>query len=149
MIVSDSTTLIILFDYKKIELLKSLFDKVYIPKSVYEEINIKYQVALPDFFEICNIKALDELTLLLDKGESEAITLAIKKGMPLIIDEKKGRKIAKNYGLDIIGIVGILIANVKYGYLKKDEAIEFLNRIKQDGFSISDRLFDKFNPSLA
>ena len=41
MIVSDSTTLIILADLNRFELLTNLFDEIIIPKIVYQETNAK------------------------------------------------------------------------------------------------------------
>ena len=99
MIISDSTTLIILLDLGRIKLLSNIFSKVYVPQSVFEEVTFKNHSALPEFMEVIEVEheeLLDVLLLLLDKEESEAIVLAKQKHLPLIIDEKKGRKIAIN-----------------------------------------------------
>ena len=46
----------------------------------------------------------------LDKGEASSIALALEiKDSMLIIDETKGRRIAKSYNIDIIGTIGILL----------------------------------------
>jgi predicted nucleic acid-binding protein len=148
MIVSDSTTLIILFDTKKIDLLGNLFEKIYIPRAVLKEINRKKTVNLPDYFEVCEVEPFEELKLILDEGESEAITLAVNKKLPLIIDEKKGRKIAKNYNVKIIGLIGILILNVQKGYLNKNEALSFLEYINDRGFRVSEKLKESFKKAL-
>ena len=50
-----------------------------------------------------------ELELILGRSEAEAIMLAEKLKLPLIIDEKKGRKIAERRGIKIIGTLGILL----------------------------------------
>ncbi len=44
----------------------------------------------------------------LDPGELSAISLAVELKAPLLIDERMGRKIAKDQGLEIIGAVGVL-----------------------------------------
>jgi len=119
MIVSNSATLIILNNLKKLELLK-VFKKVYIPKKVYEEMNFKNVFFIPDFIETKDVKKNElyfYLTKLLDEGESEAITLAKELNLSLIIDEKKGRKIAKNLNIKIIGLLGILYLNYKKGFI--------------------------------
>jgi len=36
------------------------------------------------------------------------------------------------------------VVNLKKGFLTKDEVIEFLEKIRKNGFRISDRLFDDF-----
>ena len=64
MIVSDATSLIILFDLKRVDLLSNIFTKIYIPFSVYDELTFKSTPKLPEL--------LNSLKNLLDIGESEA-----------------------------------------------------------------------------
>jgi len=143
MIVSDSTTLIILLDSGKLELLSSLFSKVFIPQTVFEEVTYKYQSVLPSFINIIEVEKdglLEDLLLLLDKGESEAIALAKQKQWPLIIDERKGRKIASNLQIEIIGLLGIVFLNIKKEHITKDEAEVFLQEAIDNGYRISQKL---------
>jgi len=142
-VVSDSTTLIILYDLDKLKYLKNLFTTIYIPPKVYEEINFKYIVELPEFIQVIqpqNYIKIDELKFLLDDGESEAIALSLEKKLPLVIDEKKGRKIAKNLSIKVLGLLGILYLNVKKKFLTKEEAIKFLNEAQKNGYRISKQL---------
>ena len=143
MIVSDSTTLIILLDLNKLEYLSNLFSTVTIPQTVYEEVTYKIQSTLPPFIKIIKaekVELLDDLLLLLDKGESEAIVLAKQKQCPLIIDEKKGRKIAGNLQIEIIGLLGIIYLNIKKQHKQKKEAEQFLQDAIQHGYRISSNL---------
>jgi predicted nucleic acid-binding protein len=152
MIISDSTTLIILSDFDRLDLLENLFEKVFVPLGVYEEINFKRKIDLPNFIEVIKVRDDNEILLnlqkVLDKGESEAIVLAIQKGLPLIIDEKKGRKIAKSLGVEIIGLLGILYLNYKRNFLNKKELKEFLDTIILNGCRISDKLLKQFFKNL-
>ena len=77
----------------------------------------------------------------LDLGEAEAISLALEvKADFLIMDELKGRKFAKEYGLRIIGILGILI-------LAKDQNLilevrPIMDVLRNDvGFRMSDKIY--------
>ena len=145
MIVSDSTTLIVLLDVKREDLLSNLFDKLYIPKAVYDELNFKKDIELSSLFEVLEVQnkqKVKELQLSLDIGESEAIALAIEMNLPLIIDEKKGRKVAKNLGVKIVGLIGVLYLNIQRGYIKKQDAIEFLDLVISKGFRIDKKLYD-------
>jgi len=145
MIVSDSTALIILFDLDRIELLENLFEVVYITPIVLEEISIKYPVVLPSFMRVEKLKdeeLFNSLKMLLDLGESEAIALAKEKNLSIIIDEKRGRKIAKGIGLKVIGLLGVVYLNVKKGFLSKDEAISFLDDAIHHGYRISQKMVD-------
>jgi predicted nucleic acid-binding protein len=50
------------------------------------------------------------IRLALHKGEAEAITLYKEKSADfLLIDEKKGRKVAEYYDVKIIGTIGLLL----------------------------------------
>jgi predicted nucleic acid-binding protein len=145
MIVSDSTTLIILFDLNRLELLSNLFPKIIIPSAVYDEISIKKSIILPDFISVDKPKEseiLKSLKLLLDLGESEAIALALELDSRLIIDEKKGRKMAERQGLKIIGLLGIVYLNIKKGFISKEEAEDFLKEAMHHGYRISQKLIE-------
>jgi len=151
MIISDSTTLIILLDLKRVDLLSNIFDKVFIPHSVYDEISFKNNIVLPTFIEIIYIKdseLLHSLNDILDIGESEAIALAKEKDLPLIIDEKKGRKIAKNLDIKIIGLLGILYLNIKKGFFNKAQAVNFLDEAIRNGYRISQKLISQMMDSI-
>ena len=59
-----------------------------------------------------------ELELILGRGEAEAIMLAEKLKLPLLIDERKGRKIAEKRGIKIIGTLGVLLKAYKLGLIE-------------------------------
>ncbi len=151
-IVSDSTTLIILGKIERFDLLENLFEMVYIPAEVMREISrksdgVSTKISAHALFEIK--RATDNVTLklldgLLDRGEREAIALAKTLKCVLLIDEKKGRAVAKTMGLDIIGLLGVLILNVKRGAITPSEAVAVLERIKQEKFRVSKKLEEHF-----
>ena len=145
-VVSDSTTLIILGDLGKLVYLRNIFSTVFIPQKVYEEINFKKDFALPEYIKVAEPKEteqLQELKMLLDDGESEAIALALEKRLPLIIDEKKGRKIAKNLSLDILGLLGVVYLNIKKGFIGVEDAKDFLYKAQADNYRISQKLIEE------
>src|SRR5439155_839766 len=45
----------------------------------------------------------------LGRGEQEAIRLAHYLGVPLLIDEAKGRAAARTLGIEVIGAIGVLL----------------------------------------
>jgi len=150
-VVSDSTTLIILSDLNKLDYLHNLFAIIYIPPKVYEEISFKKDFTLPDFIQVVTPKEtpqLQELKMLLDDGESEAIALAIEKKLPLVIDEKKGRKIAKNLSLEILGLLGVIYLNIKKGFIDIGDAKDFLQEAKRNNYRIADKLIETMFASL-
>lgn len=150
-VVSDTTTLIVLQKRGRFDLLSNLFHDVLIPTSVFNEINHKGTIILPTFMQTKSVtqdSELANLKQLLDDGESEAIKLAKDTSLPLIIDEKKGRKIATNMGLKIIGLLGVIYLNIKRGYISKDEAKTLFDEISKDGFRISNKLVSDMFESL-
>jgi predicted nucleic acid-binding protein len=95
-IVSDTSCLIALDRIGHIDLLQKVFTIVYTTKIVAEE----FEKQLPDWILIKDINDIDrvkQLNLLLDPGEASVIALALEiENSILIIDEKKGRKIARD-----------------------------------------------------
>jgi predicted nucleic acid-binding protein len=156
-IVSDTTTLIVLSKLDRYDLLKNVFEKVFIPKAVITELSkkpdgISEKILECSFFQIKEISDRRLFTLLsdmLDEGESEAIVLSKEMKLMLLIDEKKGRKIAKSMNIKIIGLLGVLIVNVKKGFLSQSEAIGILKQIKELKFRVAKRLEDSFLKQLS
>ena len=148
LIISDSTTVITLLNIERLDVLTNIFSCVYIPQKVYEEIVIEEQIVLDeDFFvvkEIEDKKLYKLLSKSLDAGECEAIVLAKEMDLSLIIDEKKGRKIASNLGVNIFGFIGLLILNYKNGLLTREDTIDVFYRAKEQGFRVGMRLEREF-----
>ena len=125
-IVSDSSPLISFAILNKLSLLEKIFDDLYIPQSVFNEItsqNKPFTQKLQSFTEhrvrqVKNDFAVELLLKDLDVGEAEAIVLAKENNIrDILIDEYKGRKIAFTEGLFPIGTVGVLIQAKKKGFI--------------------------------
>ncbi|NOZ91173.1 MAG: DUF3368 domain-containing protein [Epsilonproteobacteria bacterium] len=148
LIISDSTTIITLLNIDRLDILKNIFSTVYIPNRVYDEIVIKEQIVLDESFFITKEiedKALYKLlTKSLDEGESEAIVLAKEMNLSLIIDEKKGRKIASYLGINIFGFIGLLILNYKKELLSREDTIDIFYKAKEQGFRVGVSLENEF-----
>jgi predicted nucleic acid-binding protein len=116
LIICDSSPLIALAKCGKLSLLDSLFDEVLIPEQVYHEFSVlgkpeaaaiaawaREKIDKPGEVNMSKANALS-----LDPGETAAIALYWDRSADfLLIDERKGRIIAAQNGIKIIGIAGI------------------------------------------
>jgi predicted nucleic acid-binding protein len=92
--------------------------------------------------EVQNKTQQNALELILDKGEASVIALCLEtENSLLIIDEKKGRRIAQELGVKIIGTLGVVISAKKRGLLDSVEKI--LEKLENADFRISQTLKDK------
>jgi predicted nucleic acid-binding protein len=140
-IISDTSCLIALSNIEMLDVLRELYQEVIITVDVLEE----FGEPLPQWIivsEVKNINIQEEIEKLLDKGEAGSIALALEtQNSTLIIDEIKGRKIAKSLNIEIIGTIGILLLAEKRG-LVKDATGLILNLVNK-GFRLSEQLIDK------
>src|SRR3990167_1153424 len=149
-VIADASPLIGLWGIDKLSIIFKLFSKVIIPKAVADECLVdparpgavaiakavrgkKIQIDLSHKSE-----SLSEMLVVLDKGEAHAISLAHALNLPLVIDEKLGRGIAKELGVKIIGTIGILLLAKQKGIIKKIKPI--LDELKNGHYFLSDAL---------
>jgi predicted nucleic acid-binding protein len=73
-------------------------------------VRVYFSTETGSIFHACGDHNLNRL-INVDPGEAEAIVLGKTIACDfLIIDDRKGRKIAVNHGLQIVGVAGILLA---------------------------------------
>jgi len=108
-IISDTSCLIALSNIGLLYILNDLYSEVFITTEVKEE----FGGELPNYIIVLQVKDKQkqiEIERSLDKGEASSKTLALEiPNSILIIDEVKGRNIAKSLNIEIIGTIGVLI----------------------------------------
>jgi predicted nucleic acid-binding protein len=131
-------------------LLKLFVDHIIIPNEVYEEAS--QQLSTKKFLDVeitdgfLSVESYEDVTMfneihyILDRGESAAITLAAEKKLPLIIDEKKGRRFAQMQGVEIIGLVGIIRFLYLEERLDRAEVLSLIEKLNRSDFRISQNL---------
>jgi len=104
-IIADASCLIIYDKINQFEMLEKIFPELMVTSQVAEEFG-----DLPDWIkiqEVTNVNQYLRLVESLGKGEASSISLALEtENSLLIIDEKKGRKIAEELNIEIIGSLG-------------------------------------------
>jgi predicted nucleic acid-binding protein len=151
LIVSDASPLHYLARIGEVHILPALYGRIIIPQKVFDELQqpstpvaVKTFVSsLPSWLEIRAVTTQIDASLShLDRGEQEAITLALEiQAEALLIDETKGRDAAELHGLRIIGTLGVLYSAADIGLCDLKKA--FTN-LKQTNFRATDALYQHF-----
>ena len=144
--VSDTTAITNLAAIGRLDLMRCLLGQVFIPHEVYLELT-RHGDRIPGAREVKNCEwikvrdvarrnLVDSLTPPLDLGEAEAIALSVEINADvLIIDEYAGRQTAKKLGLNIIGLVGLMIEAKRRSLIPT--VAPLLDRLQQDaGFRL-------------
>jgi predicted nucleic acid-binding protein len=147
--VSNTTPLRYLIAIEQEHLLGKLFEKVFVPVAVHEELTdaktpeiVRRRVAsLPGWFEV---RAVDETRMptfpvTLHRGERQAILLAeALRADVLLIDEQIGRTIALSRNVPLSGTLGVLERADGMGFVS--DFLQVLQRLKASGFFITETL---------
>lgn len=147
-VVSDSSPLIALAAINSLDLLQALFGSILIPDEVYKEVVVRGRypgTAVANIPWIIRRTVTDVQQVAqfrdagLDQGESEAIALALEiRASLLLVDELAARKIARQRGLAITGVVGVLIDAKDAGFIVAIKPL--LGKLVAAGFYCSPRL---------
>lgn len=113
-IIADSSPLIALSFIEQLDLLKMLYRRTLIPPAVWDEVTVRglglsgaAAVARLDWLEIQapNPAALKPLSILVDRGEAEAIALALEiPESTVLLDDSQARRVAERLGAQRIGM---------------------------------------------
>jgi predicted nucleic acid-binding protein len=111
-VVSDTSPLTALLAVGQADLLQKLFFEVVIPEAVEKELR-RMHAELPGWLHVRRVQNLSKpkaYAQFVDAGEAEAIALAEElKADRLLIDERKGRRLAREHGVPVVGLLGIVL----------------------------------------
>lgn len=149
-VVSDTSPIANLLQIGDLALLRLLFEEIVVPKEVYAEIcEIQSQAEIlskQDWIKSVTISdsALKAKLLKdLDKGEAEAIVLAIElRADYLLMDETKGRAVAESYEIKVIGILGVLLQAKEKGLISEVKS-HLQKLVNEAGFWLNPQLIEK------
>lgn len=148
-VVSDTSPIRCLHHLDMLWVLHKLFDRVLIPPAVAAELAEAAPPELP--LPIKELGAIQvqaprsqehvrRLREQIDPGEAEAIALALETHCDLLlIDERRGRRVASEHGLSVTGVLGVLITAKRQGHLAR--LAPHLGRLRDERqFFLGDRM---------
>ena len=141
-IISNTSCLIVLDNIGMLDVLKELYGKVFIT----EEVSKEFDKTVPDWIEVRKVSDNKYLKLMknfVDLGEASTIALAVETDdVVIILDDLKARKLAQKLNLKITGTIGVLIKARKRNIITSTQ--EVLNKLRNEGFRISDEIEKEF-----
>ena len=154
-VVSDTSPLnyLVLIDHQ--EILPALFGHVLIPEAVWRELRspaapqpVKaFLETSPSWLERRIVSQVPQDLQQLDPGEQEAIALAQSVGASLVLlDEKKGRQVARDLGFVVTGTLGVLDLAARRGLV---DLVDALKRLERTTFRITPRLLRHIQEKLS
>src|SRR5712692_5788109 len=145
--VSNTTPLRYLIAIEQEHLLGQLFEKVFVPVAVHEELTdsrtpetVRGRVlSMPAWFEVRTVQETTAFPVTLHRGERQAILLAeALRADVLLIDEQIGRTIALSRNLPLSGTLGVLERADTMGFVS--DFPQVLQRLKASGFFVAEAL---------
>jgi uncharacterized protein len=132
-------------------LLQILYGEILIPPAVQRELLAKVgpeaqriDDALAGFLRVVSVPRppaeVDRLTRGLGAGEQQAIALALTAGGLLLMDDQAGRKAARQLGIAVTGVVGVLVKAKQDGHLPLVRPV--VEAIRRHGYWLSDALVE-------
>lgn len=154
-VVSNTSPILNLAIIERLNLLRQQFGQIQISPAVLDELKIDenrpgsqaIQGAISSGWiqvqPIRNQPLVQLLKKTLDDGEAEAIALAVElQAEWTLLDERDGRKVAKSLGLQVTGILGILLRAKQSGELLSLQPV-IQDLTQKAGFRIAPELLAK------
>lgn len=123
MIIGDSSALVALSVMDRLDLLESIFGKIYVPQAVYDEVTISYKsqrLKLKKFLKE-KIVTVDLTITQMGLGQGELEAIALYKHLNsdfLLIDDRRAKKFAQLNRVNVIGSLGVMILAKKQGFVE-------------------------------
>lgn len=155
LVVSNTSPILNLAIVGQLDLLRQQFGQIQIPPAVVDELKIdeerpgsqSIQAALTAGWiqvqPFSNQSLVQLLRQTLDSGEAEAISLALQLQADwVLLDERDGRKAAKSLGLQVTGVLGVLLRAKECGSLASLQPV-IIELTQKAGFRIAPELLAK------
>ena len=131
-VISNTSCLIILSNTGRLDLLRDIYGTILITDEVADE----YGDSLPEWIVVTSVFDKEKTRLIssgLGIGESSTIALALEQSNSLmILDDKKARRLAKEYELTFTGTLGVVVRAKDMGLVIDVQTI--IDDFKKCGF---------------
>ena len=167
-VVSNSSPLIYLANVGRLNLIKDVYGRVWIPEAVFHEVivqgkalgiaeaSIVEEVVDRWIFREGIRPEIDSKYGFLDEserigpGERQALKLCKQLNADFfIVDDKEARRVARILKVKTLGTCGILIQARRQGLVSSEEAEEILNDLVKAGFRIDSILYSRVIKELS
>ena len=153
-VVSDTSPITNLAAINQLNLLQRLYTRLIIPTAVYNEM-VRVDKLVPGAVEVQTlpwiqtqivaasqqVRMFRESQENIDLGEAEAIILALElKADLLLMDERRGRAVAMSYGLQVTGLLGVLLQAKRNRLIPAVKPL-MEQLIEQADFRVSNQLY--------
>jgi len=144
-----SSPLIFLSKIDKLSLLNRLFKTLIIPQEVVDETIIEGKEGYEEIKKIIEKKQItvvnpkEKIDFGLGNGENAAISLAKEKKDSLIIDDARAIRLAKSLNIEYIRTITIILNAVHKGLIKKEEAMQLINKLISAGYYITPKIYSE------
>ena len=150
-VVSNTSPIFYLSTIGQLDLLRQLYNEIVIPTTVYDEIThigntdasarVVPTLSWIKTRSAADRKLVNTLKTKLDPGEAEAIALAAElNANRLLMDERLGRTAAMQAGLQVTGVLGILVAAKRNNLIQEIKPL-LDALIRQVGFWVDRQLY--------
>lgn len=155
MIVADTGPLIAFSRIGRLDLLRQVVDDLRIPEAVSKELTHRperpgaREITRSDWIRRQTVQdetAVAALPRVLHRGEREAIVLAQELGAGLLIDERRGRAIARARGVRVVGSLWVLAEAKQHGII--DRVKPLVDAVLAEGYWIDADLLVPFLQAL-
>lgn len=147
-VIADAGPLIAFARLHQLKLLTQLFERVIVTDYVFNECTgrsdfpesqvIQEAVANQLLVKCATPPSHFELALDVDVGEASAIAAAVELGCGVLMDDKAGRRMAKNIGVPVIGTVGVFVLAKRKQLIPAVKPL--LEQLTQSGYFVGDVL---------
>ena len=156
-VISDTGPLNYLVLIESIDVLSRVFDQVIIPDSVLDELNHErtpdavrnWAGELPQWAvvesSVTETEELKEASLRVDRGELSAMAVALKKGLPILMDDRRARQAAEELGISTFGTLAVLEIAANAGWLDFNAAAY---KLREYGFYVTDALIEEISARI-